>query len=431
MDALETVVHRVAETNPASAAHGIETLRPDEGARVLERLPDKVAAAVLGKMAPVRAALVIDRLRSDRAPTLVGHLSPREAANVLQHLEAHTREGALEAFPKEQAEHLRKLLKYPRNSAGAIMDPLVASLPVDVTTDQAIAALRETPKEILHYLYVTDRESRLVGVISMRDLLLAPAHTAVAERMRRDVVSVPATMSRDEIRGLMKQRPFLALPVVDDERRLIGVIKQAEILETAREEAFGDLQKLVGAGREEHALSTVGTAFLKRWPWLTLKLLTALAAALVVGLFQEVIARVTALAVLMPLVVAMASNTGSQTLTIVMRGLALREIGKGQGRRVVIKEVLSSAMNGLVVALLAGGIALVWMRSPALAGILSVSIVVGMAAGGFFGALIPMGLRAIGQDPAQSSVILLTTVTDVIAFALFLGLATMALRFLV
>ncbi len=426
MDVLESVFHRVAESNPASAAQGIEGLRPDEAARLLDRLPEKVAAGVLERVTPVRAAHLIERLDSARAPRVVGHLSPRAAAGVLQRLNAQAREGALETLPEEQAERLRKLLRYPRETAGALMDPHVASIPIDLTTDQAIEALRQTPRDILHYLYVTDRENRLAGVISMRELLLAPAHTPVADRIHRDLVRVPAAMPREAIAELLRQRPFLALPVVDDEGRLIGVIKQAEILGSAREEAFGDIQKMVGAGREEQALSTVGTAVRRRLPWLALKLLTALAASLVVGLFEGVIARVTALAVLMPLVVAMASNTGAQTLTIVMRGLALREIPPGRGIRVVLKEVVSGTLNGALVGLLAAGIALAWMGSPVLAGILAVSIVVGMAAGCLFGSVIPMALRAIGHDPAQSSVILLTTVTDVIAFALFLGMATLA-----
>lgn len=428
MDALETVLLRVAEADPASAAHGIEGLPAADAARVLERMPEVVAAAVLERVALQRAALVLEQVDPRRAPKLVGHLSPRAAAQLLQRLDAEAREGALGSLPPGQAESLRKLLHYPPDTAGALMDPQVASIALDRTTEQAIEELRRTPREILHYLYVTDRENKLVGVISMRELLLAPAQTRVADRTHRDVVSVPITMPRESISDLMRQRPFLALPVVDDDGRLAGVIKQEEILRTARQETFGDFQRMVGAGREEHALSPLGTAVRKRLPWLVLKLVTALAAAGVVALFQGLISRVTALAVLMPLVVAMAGNTGSQTLTIVMRGLSLREIGRGQGRRVVLKEVLSGTLNGLVVALLAAGIAMVWMGSPVMAGILAVSVVVGMAAGSFFGAILPMGLRALGRDPAQSSVILLTTVTDIVAFGFFLGLATLASR---
>jgi len=203
------------------------------------------------------------------------------------------------------------------------MDPKVVSFPLDLTVQQAAAAIRRAPREALHYLYVTRRDGELVGVLTMRDLLLAKPQQPIEPLVRRPIVSVPATMERDEVVDLMTERRFLALPVVDSENKLVGVVKHDTAMEAQQLEAFEDLQKMTGAGGDEQALSPVTTVVKRRLPWLMVNLVTAFMAAAVVGLFENVIAQVTALAVLLPVVAGQGGNTGSQSLAVVMRGLAL------------------------------------------------------------------------------------------------------------
>jgi magnesium transporter len=278
---------------------------------------------------------------------------------------------------------------------------------------------------------VTDRDGKLVGVLNMRNMLLAAPREPIESIMSREILSVPVTMDRQNVLNLMQRHRFLALPVVDSEDRLIGVIKYDEALRASQLEAFGDFQKMVGAGEDERALSPVSTVVKRRLPWLYVNLLTAFLAAAVVGIFEGVIQQVTALAVLLPIVSGQGGNTGAQALAVVMRGLALGEIFSGAAKRVIRKEVIAGLLNGLAVALVTSAAVWIWSRSPGLALVIGLAMVVNMVAAGLSGAAIPIILKALNRDPAQSSSIFLTTVTDVVGFASFLGFALLFLPLLV
>jgi magnesium transporter len=223
----------------------------------------------------------------------------------------------------------------------------------------------------------------------------------------------------------------VALPVVDSEGYLLGVVKPDEILEALQQEAFADLQKMVGAGEDEKALSSVSVVVRKRLPWLYVNLATAFAAAAVVGLFEGTIEKVTALAVLLPVVAGQGGNTGAQSLAVVMRGIALRELVPGTTRRLVLKEGLGALLNGVAVALGTGVAVFLWDGRMGLMLVITLAMVVNMTAAGLSGAAIPLILRAMGRDPAQSASIFLTTVTDVVGFAAFLGFAVVFMPFLI
>jgi magnesium transporter len=213
--------------------------------------------------------------------------------------------------------------------------------------------------------------------------------------------------------------------VVDLDERLLGVIHQSAVIQAAQEEAATDMQAMVGVSRDERALSPPLVAMRKRLPWLNINLLTAFLAASVVGLFEDTIARFTALAVLLPVVAGQSGNTGAQALAVIMRGLALREIRVRNWQRVLLKEVLAGALNGIAIAVVTGLGVLVWSRSTGLALVISAAMIISMALAGLAGAAIPLILTRAGQDPAQSASIILTTVTDVVGFLSFLGLATL------
>lgn len=231
-----------------------------------------------------------------------------------------------------------------------MMEPRVVSLSIDVTVQQVIAAVRKAPRDALHYLYITQRDGKLIGVLNMRDPVISASRDPIAPLVHTDVVSVPEMMHRDEVVDLLRERSFVALPVVDFDGRLIGVVRHAEVLEAGQEAIFEDLQKIVGAGADERALSPVRMVVKSRLPWLIVNLVTAFMAAAVVGVFEGVIAKVAALAVLLPVVAGQGGNTGSQSLAVVMRGLALREIIPGVEKRVVMKELAGGALNGVAVA---------------------------------------------------------------------------------
>jgi magnesium transporter len=405
-------------------------MAPDDAGRVAVRLPARTLARLAEKLAPAAAARIVARLEPERGRKLLEDLPLRSAASVLHHVDEAARETLLAGMSERSVRALRELLLYPAETAGGMMDTRISSIPVDLTVAEAIATLRKAPRSTLYYLYVIDRDGRLAGVLNMRELLLAMPRDPIASLVRREVVTLPATATREEVAETIGATRFVVLPVVDAEGRLVGVVQHDQALDAIREEAFSDLQRMVGAGGDERALSPVSVVVRKRLPWLYVNLLTAFVAAAVVGLFEGTIAQVTALAVLLPVVAGQGGNTGAQTLAVVMRGIALREVLPGSGARLVWKELQGAVVNGLAVAVGTAAVVLAWDGRLALALVIGLAMVVNMACAGFSGALIPLGLRALGRDPAQSSSIFLTTVTDVVGFASFLGFAVLFLPLL-
>ncbi len=430
MKPIETILRTFIDQHPEDAARAVEALNADEAARLLKNLPIRVVASLVERLSPHQAASLVERLDAPHVLELLEMLPPRVGSTVFKHLEEDQRKEVLAGLPEKNARLLRELADYPPETAGGMMEPKVVSLTLDLTAQQAITAIRKAPRDALHYLYVTTRNGELVGVLNMRDLLLATAREPIEPLVRQEVFSIPVTMDRDEVIDLMTERGFLALPVVDADNRLIGVVKHDTALEAGQLEAFEDMQKSVGVGGDERALSPVSTVIKRRLPWLYVNLLTAFMAAAVVGLFEGVIAQVTALAVLLPVVAGQGGNTGSQSLAIVMRGLALREIVPGTQLRVVAKEVISGTLNGVAIALVTALGVYLWYRSGGLALVIGGAMVVNMAAAAFSGAIIPLLLKSLGRDPAQSAAIFLTTVTDIIGFSSFLGFALLMMPWL-
>ncbi len=423
--ALETLFLSYAAEHPADAARALEALSPADAAPLFEELPSRVGGSVLERMSPSAAAALLGHLGPEFMPKLLRPLESRHSAAILHQLEDAAREAALSGFGEAQAKRIRALLQYSQDTAGGMMKTRITSLRIDLTAAQAIARLRRAPRTTLYYLYVTDSDGRLLGVLNMRELLLAGPKDPIEPLVRRELVTVPATLPRSELVNLVRERRFVALPVVDSEGYLLGVVKSDELMTAIEEGAFSDLQKMVGAGEDERALSPVSLVIRKRLPWLYINLATAFLAAAVVGLFEGTIERVTALAVLLPVVAGQGGNTGAQSLAVVMRGMALRELMPGSTRRLLTKEGVAAFVNGVAVAAGTSIAVFLWDGRVSLATIIGLAMIVNMTAAGLSGAVIPLILRAMGRDPAQSSSIFLTTVTDVVGFASFLGFAAL------
>ncbi len=431
MNTMESIVSTFLEVHPRDAAMGFEKMEVHEAVKILANLSVRGVALLLERLTPHKASAILAKLDGSRAREVLAAMSHREAALVLSHVEEDQRGAMLNGLPPAMHREFRALLEYPSDTAGGMMEPRVASLPSDLTVQGAIGVLRKAPRHTLYYLYVTDREGKLVGVLNMRDLLLASPHSGIESLIRRPVHSVPATMAREEVLNTMRRYRFVALPVVDVDQRLIGIIKHDEALRASQQGAFEDLQKMVGAGGDERALSPVGTVVKRRLPWLYVNLLTVFLASAVVGVFEGVIQQVTALAVLLPIVSGQGGNTGAQSLAVVMRGLALRELLPRATRKVITKETVGGLLNGVAIALATGAAVWFWSRNWALGGVIGLAMIINMGAAGLSGAAIPIVLRALKRDPAQSSAIVLTTVTDCVGFAAFLGLAWLFLPLLV
>lgn len=423
MQPLEAVLRDLVAAHPEDAARAVEQLDAAEAAKIMERLPAGAVSPVFDRLAPRFACEILDQLGAQRANALLARMAPQQVAALLRQFPQEKQQGLLAGLDEGAATQLRRLLSYDDESAGGIMDTQVAAVPQDLTVKQAVQFFRKVPRQTVHYLYVIDRTRKLVGVLSIRDLLLALPGDPIGPMVNREIVTVPPDTDQEDVARLMQQRKYLAVPVVAKDGEFLGVIRQEQVARVLQEEAFEDLQRMVGSGSEERALAPVFSVVRKRLPWLCVNLGTAFLASAVVGLFSEVLAQVTMLAVLLPVVAGQGGNAGAQSLAIVIRGLAVGELVANTAWRVLRKELLAGLVNGLAIAVVTALAVFAWQRSPALALIIGMAMVVNMVAAGITGAGIPLILNALGKDPAQSSSIFMTTVTDVVGFASFLGFA--------
>lgn len=430
-DARQALGRRFLLDHPREAARAIELMPRAAAAGQLAELAaqDEGAVLALARTWPLLAADIGVELLEMWPPALVARVlaevAPRAACAALRQLDEAERTRRLAALPVPVAQELRALLAYPEGSAGSMMDPRVPPLRHDVDIGQALARLRDVRPRGLRELFVVDDGGLLTGRVEIQDLAVTDDATPLSEVLRPIVVVANDLDPREDWVDQLVQQPITEMPVVDLEGRYVGVIRQTALMSALEAETSLDIQTMVGASRDERALSTPGFAVARRLPWLQINLLTAFLAASVVGLFEHTIAQFTALAVLLPVVAGQSGNAGAQALAVTMRALALREIGLRQWPRVVGKEAAVGIVNGVAVALTAGAGVYVWSGSLGLMMVCMLAMVISMLVAGLAGALVPVLLQRFGQDPALASSIILTTVTDVVGFFSFLGIATL------
>ena len=410
---------------------------PGEAARQLERMNIDAVAALLAQQPPHAVVPVWEQLTSDVEQAVIGllpdplvrhvisELEPALAVALLVRLEPELRAHCLSLLDPQVATELAKLMDYPADSAGQLMDPRVVVLRSELTAQEALTRLRALKRRDVQEFFLVDDDGRLEGRVQIQELALAEPG-ALLHAMRHRIAAVVNDIApREEVVELLERSDITNLPVVDFSGRLVGVIRQSALVSAVQEEASLDIQTMVGVSKDERALSPAGFAVLKRLPWLQINLLTAFLAAAVVGLFEDTIAKFTALAVLLPVVAGQSGNAGAQALAVTMRGLVLREISLRHWPKVVFKEISVGFINGIAIAATTAVGVYIWSRSAGLVLVIVSAMVISMVAAGFAGALVPIVLSRLGQDPAQSSSIILTTVTDVVGFFSFLGIATL------
>jgi magnesium transporter len=303
----------------------------------------------------------------------------------------------------------------------------IIALKMESRAQEAIEKIRSLAKRRFpsSYVYVVDDDNRLVGLLNMRDLMLADPDKTLDEISRKELFALHCFMDRHEAASELAKRKFSAAPVVDSENHILGIIKAGRMIHGAREDATKDIQRMFGAGGDERVFSTILFSLKKRLPWLHINLATAFLAAAVVALFEGIIAKLTILAVFLPVVAGQGGNAGAQSLAVVMRGIVMREIPKDKFFPLVLKEGKIGAINGIVIGAVAALVAWLWYGNPYLGPVIGLGMLENLIVAGMVGASIPLIMKKIGIDPAQSSRIILTTVTDVLGFLAFLGFAVM------
>ncbi len=415
---------------PADIAEKLESLPLDEQITLIESLPDEEAADALAEMTETTRVELLENLDSERAASIVGEMSPDDAADVLDGLEEEHRDALLNQIESEDAEEIRQLMSFNPETAGGIMNTEIVILDSALTVNQAITKLRNDieDKEVPYYVYIVDSKDLLVGVASLRDLLLAPHGPILTEAARsKNLITVRFDQTREDVAQLMSHYNFMALPVVDYEGRLLGAVTHDDVMDIMNDLASEDMLGMVGAGVDEDIdtpwLSSIGM----RMPWLIVNMFNSAMSAFVVHLFEGSIAQMAMLAVLMPMVANQAGNTGQQALAVMIRQLATERLGKSRAMHAVRREAVISLVNGLFLSFVVlGGVWLI-TGDVKLGAVMGAALMLDMLLGAVAGASIPLVLKKLGRDPAQASSIFLTTLTDGAGFFMFLSMATMFL----
>ena len=397
----------LAERNGRLAMEAVSELGPEAGAGLLATRPAE------------EIAKLVQEIPSDDAAALIDYLPEELSAAVLDLMR-----------PKQSGE-VENLLEYDEQTAGRIMNPHVFALSEDLTVGEAITELQMNREvEMVFYLYVVDERTHLVGVTSLRRLLLVSPETPLKRIMATDLISARVDTDQEEVARQVASYNLLAIPVVDEENKLVGVITVDDVIDVIKEEATEDIYRLAGVAGDERAFTPAGESLRKRLPWLGINLVTAFLAAAVVALFEGTIQQITALAVFMPIVAGMGGNAATQTLTVIVRGIALGELTWSNSRKALIKEAAVGVGNGIVLGLAAAVVVWAARGNPVLGLVLGAAMLINLIVAATAGTLVPLGLRAVNIDPALASSVFITTLTDVFGFFSFLGLATIFIRFL-
>ncbi len=414
--------------HPADLADHLENLDLQAQVCALKRMNREDAAEALAELDENVAVDVLENLDADDAAQIIAKMDPDDAADVLDELDEDHRDELLGRLTREDSEELRNLLNFPPDSAGGVMNIEIILLMDVWTVDQAISHIRhemEEDKEIPYYGYVVDAEEKLVGVLSLRDLMLARPGTVLADAVAgQSVVSVVFDTDKRDVAGELSHYNFMALPVVDYENHLLGVVTYDDIMDIMHEEASSDMLGMVGADPEE----TVETPWLesvgKRLPWLCVNMINSALSASVVYKFDGTIAQMAVLAVLMPMVANQGGNSGQQALAVMIRQLAMDRFDVRKAWMAVLREGKIGFVTGLVMSLLAFAGTWIFTGVPLIGAVMGGALWCDMVLGAIAGGSIPLIFRALGRDPAQASSIFLTTITDGAGFFVFLGLAT-------
>ncbi|MCP4037456.1 MAG: magnesium transporter [bacterium] len=422
---VERMLERI---HPADLGPLLADLTPDEIRTVIDLLfKHHRAAAMLKELPPELLPEVFDAVSDQRLVELLGRVELDDMLELIDGIPDDRREAVRSMLPDATREVLRKAEIYPPSSAGRAMTTNYTALDEKMTAQEAIDSIRASGEldESILYLYVVDEERRLQGVVPIRRLVASPPDRTCRDMMIREAISTPPEADQEEAAKLVARYDLLAIPVTDVDRTLLGVITVDDVIDVLTEEATEDMYHLAGLQEEDRVFTRAGQSVRKRLPWMLANLVTAFAAAWVVGLFQHTIENLVALAVLLPVVAGMGGNGGIQTLTVITRAIALGEIEFSSGIRAVGKEFVVGMVLGAITGVSSALVIYLWQGNPVLGLVIFSAMVSTMAIAGLLGATVPLALKAIGQDPALGAGVVVTFFTDAFGFFSFLGIATL------
>ncbi len=425
-------------------AHALDKIHPSELSFLFSELNENQTRRLIDSLTLLaKAGQTLRELPDFLLPDVLEQISDKKFSDILLRMEPDdslfllqkTPEGRwpilLEALPELQRSRIEKLLIYPNNSAGSVMTSNYITVRSEMTAQEAVEHLRSHPEiKGAFYIYVVDDTNHLVGVQSLRQLVMAPLGTRIKDIMDRDARAVLATDDQEKVAQIVGQYNLLAIPVTNEQRELVGVITVDDVIDIVKEEATEDIYHLAGLSEADRAMTPVATKVKKRLPWMILNLITASLAATVVGFFLQSIEKFVALAVFLPIVAGVGGNGGMQSLTVITRSIALGELDFVKVHRAVLREIGNGMIVGAICGALMGLIGFLWKGNFYLGLILFLAMVCNVIMGALAGALFPIFFKFLKRDPAIGTSVLVTFFTDTFGFLSFLGLATFFLQYL-
>ena len=400
---------------------------------VMEKLPIWLIANIFEEMEEEEKEDFLNLFSELEQYKIVNEMTSDEIADLLSGFEPERINRFLGHIGKEAAEDVKELLTYEEDTAGGLMASEFVAIKENMNVKETLKYLQTAGLDVetAYYLYVLDEKNILKGIVSLRELVISTFDTEIGEIMHENVKSVPLVMDQEEVATLFDRYGFQAMPVTDEKGEMLGVITVDDIIEVVRTEATEDIFRLAGVNEGEIIDGSTFASVKSRLPWLYVNLITAILAGATVGLFSSTIDKVVILAAFNPIIAGMGGNAGTQSLTLIVRGIALGEFTKENAKKVFRKEILVGIINGLAIGLIIAAIGMIWAHKPVFGIVVGVSMLGNMCVATIVGYLVPVVLKKLKVDPALASAVFVTTFTDVCGFFFFLGLATLLLKYLV
>ena len=419
------VQEKLQQLHPAEIAHLIESLPQDSRESIRELIAPEIEGEVLIHLQDEIRARLISEMDESKLVEVAQTLDNDDLVDILVDFPDEVIPQVLDAMDEQRRQRVEAAMAYPEDTAGGLMNTDTITVRTDRSLDVVLRYLRRLGAipESTDSLFVVDREGTYLGAISLTQLLISDPNQKVQDLLSKDIEAIDAFTSEKDVAALFTRRDLISAPVVTSEGRLLGRITIDDVVDVIREDADHSLMSMAGLSEEDDMFAPVITSSRRRTVWLGINLLTALLASWVIGHFEDTIEKLVALAVLMPIVASMGGIAGSQTLTIVIRGIAVGKISGGNALRLLNKETLVGMLNGVIWALIVAGIAVLWFQDYQLGAIIGAAMLINLVVAAAAGATIPIILQKLHIDPALAGGVVLTTVTDVVGFLAFLGLA--------
>jgi len=394
-------------------------------------IPTRRASEVLLELSQHSRKTILKSLKNKYIVSLIEKSESDSSADILGEISEHKVKKIIQELPEEKKEAIVPLIKYEEDTAGGLMKSELVSIKSSLEIREAIYVLKKENLADVNYIYIVDSMDRLKGVVTLNDLITANPSKNIGSIMNKDIVTLKPNLDKEEVAEIFRNEDIMALPVVDRNGKLLGRVTVDDVLDVLQEEATEDLYKLAGVNPDEHVFDPLFSSIKKRLPWLMINLITAFIAAFTVSLFKDTLQAVIILAAFMPMIAGIGGNSGTQTLTLIVRGLALNQLTPGSYKKIVFKEIFVGVLNGLILGIIVGSIASIWQQNVMLGVVILSAMTISTTLAGFIATSVPLIFKSFKIDPAIASSVFITASIDIIGFFSFLGIATLLLQYLV